>query len=66
MKSNSSTPAKRAKGLVLGRERFIKFSAVEGIHLTDDDRSLIKEMDARGLQPDERRKTVLARFAKRA
>ena len=51
---------------VLGRERFAKISAVEGIALTPAMKKRAKEFDERGLSPAERRKEVLKLYRKKA
>jgi hypothetical protein len=47
---------------VLGAECFEKFSAVEGIFLTPQEKQLFAEMDRKNLSNDQRREIVLARF----
>jgi hypothetical protein len=47
---------------VLGRERFEKFCAVEGIFLTAQEKLLFAEMDRNHLSHEERRSLILARF----
>ena len=48
--------------IILGRERFEKFSAVEGIFLNAEDHLIFAEMDRKKLSNDERRKLIMARF----
>jgi hypothetical protein len=47
---------------VLGRERFSKISAVEGIVLTREMREAMERFDREGLSAEERRRTILTRF----
>ncbi|MDE2446730.1 MAG: hypothetical protein KGO94_11155 [Alphaproteobacteria bacterium] len=55
--SNADSP-----DIILGRECFEKFSAVEGIFLTRQEKQLRSEMDLRRLSNDERRALILASF----
>jgi hypothetical protein len=48
---------------ILGYERFEKFSAVEGIFLTSQEKLLFAEMDSKNLSNDDRRSIILARFS---
>ena len=57
---STSTPS---RGFVLGRERFARISAVEGITLTDEMRATLERFDREGLSADERRRAILARFS---
>ena len=56
-------PRPRAQGFTLGRDRFARISAVEGIALTPDMRALFERFDREGLSADERRRAILERFA---
>lgn len=47
---------------VLGRERFERISAVEGIHLTDDMRSTLDGFDRETLSAADRRNAIVMRF----
>ena len=61
----STAPANQSKispDIILGRERFEKFSAVEGIFLNAEDHLIFAEMDRKKLSNDERRKLIMARF----
>ena len=53
----------RQDGVVLGRDRFARISAVEGIELTADMRATLDRFDREGLSAEERRRDILARFA---
>ncbi len=58
-----SRPSLPSRGFVLGRERFARISAVEGIALTDEMRATLERFDREGLSADERRRAILARFS---
>jgi hypothetical protein len=60
--SAPSKPSPYSPDFVLGRERFEKFSAVEGIFLTPQEKLLFTEMDRNQLSNEERRSLILARF----
>jgi hypothetical protein len=49
----------KAGQLTIGRERFAKISAVEGIVLTRQMRSRIAEFDREGLSAEERRRAII-------
>jgi hypothetical protein len=53
----------RADDFVLGRERFARISAVEGIALTTDMRATLDRFDREGLSAEECRRAILRRFA---
>ncbi len=55
--------SRAAAGFVLGRERFARISAVEGIALTDEMRATLDGFDRVGLSAAERRRAILRRFA---
>jgi hypothetical protein len=50
-------------GFVLGRDRFARISAVEGIALTPGMVADLERFDREGLSAAERRRAILARFA---
>ena len=52
-------PSPPSRGFVLGRERFARISAVEGIALTDEMRATLERFDREGLSADERRRAIL-------
>jgi hypothetical protein len=54
-----------SRDFVLGRERFARISAVEGIALTTEMRATLERFDREGLSAAERRRAILARFAPR-
>lgn len=63
MKSTAPTnQTKISPNIILGRERFEKFSAVEGVFLNAEDHLIFAEMDRRKLSNDERRKLIMARL----
>ena len=55
---------KAKSNMVLGRERFAKISAVEGIELTAGMRSRVAEFDRRGTRPAERRRAIVRAYSK--
>jgi hypothetical protein len=65
MREAASKSAKRSpKGYVIGRSRFAKISAVEGIRTTvamDED---FREFERRGLSAEERRKAIGRKYGK--
>jgi hypothetical protein len=56
---------KPTKGFVLGRDRFAKISAVEGVHLTPDMQQDLEEFDREGLSAAERRKRIALKYGRR-
>ena len=58
-----ASKSKPDRGFVLGRERFARISAVEGIALTDEMRATREGFDREGLSAAERRRAIVARFA---
>jgi hypothetical protein len=48
---------------VLGRDRFARISAVEGVALTPEMRAALERFDRDGLNAAERRSAIQARFA---
>ena len=57
---------KPAKGYVLGRARFAKISAVEGIRLTPEIQQDLLDFDKLGLSAVERRKRIARKYGKRS
>lgn len=53
-------PTKPSPEIILGRQCFEKFSAVEGIFLTPHEKQMFAEMDRKQLSYDERRALILA------
>lgn len=51
-------------GMTLGRERFAKISAVEGIVLTAVMKKRAADFDRRGLSGEERRRTIIRAYRK--
>lgn len=65
MKSASPKPAKRAsKGYVLGRGRFARIGAIEGIHTTVAMDADFQDFEKQGLSADERRKAIGRKYGK--
>ena len=65
MSSSKSRSGKRvAKGYVLGRQRFAKISAVEGIRITEAMDADFREFDRQELPAGERRKLIARKYAK--
>lgn len=52
------------RGVTLGRERFGKISAVEGIVLTRDMKQRAAEFDRQGLSAEERRRSIVSAHRK--
>lgn len=55
----NAPPAKNTSGFVIGRARFAKISAVEGIALSADMQARAEQADRDGLSRDERRKAII-------
>lgn len=65
MKKQSDRSHRSAqKGYTIGRHRFAKISAVEGIHLTDAMDSDFQEFERKGLTPRQRRDAIAKKYAK--
>jgi hypothetical protein len=64
MKERSSPNRTRTSksGVVLGRERFARISAVEGIALTPSMKKRAAEFDRRGLSGEERRINIIRAY----
>lgn len=54
----------KAGGFVVGRARFAKISAVEGIHLTQAMEKRAAEADRKGLTADEYRRAIVRSYRK--
>ena len=62
--SKSTKNSGSANGaFTLGRERFSKISAVEGIHLSRQTAKAFDEFDSKKLSPQERREALNNKFA---
>lgn len=61
LRSRTST-SNSTRGFVLGRDRFARISAVEGVVLTAEMREMLERFDREGLSAAERRRAILARF----
>jgi hypothetical protein len=65
MKFTLSKSSKRStKGFVLGRARFAKISAVEGIRTTPAMEADFRDFERKGLSADERRKVIGRKYGK--
>jgi hypothetical protein len=66
MKKRSMPPdrARTPSGLIIGRERFAKISAVEGIELTATMKRRAADFDRRGLSGEERRRAIVRAYRK--
>jgi hypothetical protein len=53
-----------AAKLVIGRERFVQISAVEGIELTPAMKKRMAEFEKRGLSAAERRREIIKAYSK--
>lgn len=53
-----------AGGMILGRDRFAKISAVEGIELTATMKRRAADFDRRGLSGEERRRAIIRAYRK--
>jgi hypothetical protein len=64
--ASSKTPSKRIgnSGFVLGRERFSKISAVEGIELSGAMKKRIRDSDRKGLSAEARREAIIRAHSK--
>jgi hypothetical protein len=63
MKKRSSQTGRRRSpisGVILGRERFAKISAIEGIELSPAAKRRAAEFDRLGLSPEERIRRIVA------
>jgi hypothetical protein len=59
MAGQKNTSKKTGKGFVLGRERFAKISAVEGIELSGPMKKRIRESDRKRLSAEARRAAII-------
>jgi hypothetical protein len=65
MSSRKNTPAKiKPSGFVIGRKRFSKISAVEGIELSGAMKRRISDSDRKGLSAEQRRAAIIRAHAK--
>jgi hypothetical protein len=67
MKKRGSPPNRRRDrqgDFTLGRERFAKISAIEGLKLTPEMKRRVAEFDRKGLKPDERIRAIVAAHRK--
>jgi hypothetical protein len=66
MSKKQPAHAKVAKGYILGRSRFGKISAVEGIRLSASMTRDFAEFDRKDMSAAERRRHIIGRFKGRA
>ena len=65
MKHTVSKSSKRvSKGYVLGRSRFAKISAIEGIQLTSAMEADFLEFERKGLSAEDRRRAIGRKYGK--
>lgn len=64
MKQSTRKASKPLKGYVIGRNRFAKISAVEGIRTTAAMDADFVEFEREGLSADERRKVIGRKYGK--
>ena len=64
--ASQKTTAKndRNGGFVLGRDRFAKISAVEGIELSDAMKKRVRDADRKGLSAEARRAAIIRLHSK--
>jgi hypothetical protein len=62
MKQVDRNPMKRHEGLTIGRARFAKISAIEGVHLTAEMDQVLDEFEREELSPAERRRVIAAKY----
>jgi hypothetical protein len=66
MKKPLISPKKNdARAFTLGRERFAKISAVEGVRLDSKMAGLLDEFDRKDLSPAQRRQAIAGIYGKR-
>jgi hypothetical protein len=66
MALNKTPSNSKRGGFVLGRARFEKISAVEGIKKSAESRRMFEEFDRQGLTPEQRRKAIFEKYARKA
>jgi hypothetical protein len=64
-KSSSGRRRPSKRGVTLGRERFAKISAVEGIEFSAGMRARAAEFDHLGMTPAKRRRAIIEAYSKR-
>lgn len=63
--TKTRTSRRSTKGYVLGRQRFAKISAVEGVEITPDMDADFREFDRQALSASERRRLIGKKYAKK-
>jgi hypothetical protein len=61
-KQRSQSNPRGSKSMTLGRDRFAKISAVEGIVLTPRMKRRVAEFDRLGLSAEERRRSIIRAY----
>jgi len=64
--ARKSVSTSKSAPFVLGRARFEKISAVEGRVTSDESRRMFEEFERLGLTPEQRRKAIFEKYAKKA
>jgi hypothetical protein len=64
MKKSKSASVKPSGKFVIGRSRFAKISAVEGLRITAAMETEFRDFDRRGLSAQERRKIIANKYGK--
>jgi hypothetical protein len=59
MSSKKNVPTTVSTGFVIGRERFEKIGAVEGVKITPRMKKREAEFDKKGLSAEQRRKSII-------
>jgi hypothetical protein len=65
MAPNKSPSPSNTDRFVLGRARFERISAVEGIKKSPESRRMFEEFDRKGLTPEQRRRAIFEKYAKK-
>ena len=60
-----SAKSRKGRPVIIGRAAFAKIGAVEGIHLSEEAQRMFAEFDRQKLSPEERRRTIIARFKRK-
>jgi hypothetical protein len=62
--AGSKSPKRMSKGYVLGRSRFAKISAIEGICMTSTMKADFREFDRKDLSAEDRRRVIGRKYGK--
>ena len=63
-KAVSKSGKRASKSFTLGRQGFAKISEVEGSRMSATMAAEVREVDRKGLSPEERRKIIAAKYGK--